>query len=298
MILITGATGTVGSEVVKQLATRQVRFRAMVHTPSKAAAVRLPGVEIVQGDFGDVASLTAALSSVDKVFLVSGPSPDQVRLENAVIDACARAGVQHLVKSSIFGADPEAEIPFLRWNGEIEGHLAQSGMAHTILRPNIFMQYVLQVTSSGLREGTLSFPVSEGRISLIDARDIGEVAAICLNQEGRRGHTYTLTGPEALTRHELADVLSAVLGRRVQSVSPSIEETRAQLIDMGSPDWAVEGSLAFVEYYARSEAADITADVQQVTGHSARTFRQFAEEVAKPFLQAEPPEAEEARRAA
>ncbi|MFQ5600100.1 MAG: NAD(P)H-binding protein, partial [Candidatus Krumholzibacteriia bacterium] len=136
MILVTGATGTTGSEVVRQLAASRVPVRAFVRNPDKAAPLRALGVEIVVGDLDRPETLGPALEDVERLFLLSPADPSQVEQQGRAVEMAQRAGVQHIVKMSVLGADPDSPIALGRWHAQTEQHIEKSGLHFTHLRPH------------------------------------------------------------------------------------------------------------------------------------------------------------------
>jgi uncharacterized protein YbjT (DUF2867 family) len=219
VILVTGATGHVGSELVRLLAERGTPARALIHSPDKAAPIERLGLEVALGDFDQPDTLDAAMAGCDHLFLLSPPNPGQPEQEQHLIDAAKRAGVGHVVKQSVPGADPDAKVVFGRWHAQIEQSLAHSGLAHALLRPSYFMQNFLMSAQPVAEQGVLYGMTGEARISYIDTRDIAAVAAQLLTNPGNHGTSYTLTGPDALTAAEVAERLSAAIGRPVRYVN-------------------------------------------------------------------------------
>src|SRR5918999_147769 len=209
MILVTGATGHVGSELVRLLAEQGAPARALVHSPDKAAPIQRLGLETALGDYEQPDTLDVAMKGCDQLFLLSPPPPRQPQQEQHVIDAARRAGVGHVVKQSVPWASADAPVVFSRWHGQIEQHLAQSGLAYTLLRPSSFMQNFLMSAPQVADQGALYGMFGEGRVAFIDARDIAAVAAELLTSPGHQGASYTLTGPEALSAAEVAERLAA-----------------------------------------------------------------------------------------
>jgi uncharacterized protein YbjT (DUF2867 family) len=276
MILITGATGHIGSELVRLLAEQGTPARALVHSPDKAAPVKGLGLEVAMGDFEQPDTLDAAMDGCDHLFLLSPVSPRQPRQEQHVIDAAKRAGVAHVVKQSVPGADPDAELVFGRWHGQIEQYLAKSGLAHTLLRPNYFMQNFLMSAQPVAEQGVLYGMTGEGRISYTDTRDIAAVAARVLTSPGHQGQAYMLTGPEALTASEVAKRLSAATGRQVRYVNLPPDAFGQALVGAGLPGWLVDGVVEANTLLAAGHGATVTDEVTRLTGRPPRTFEQFA----------------------
>lgn len=275
MILVTGATGTVGGEVARSLTARGERVRVLVRDGAKGAPFEQNGHEVAVGDFSDPASLDAALDGVDHVFLVCAAGPDQAELEGNVIDAAVRAGVDHLVKLSVAGADAGATVRFARIHAEVEEKLRASGLGYTLLQPNGFMQNSLAYAGSIAADG--AFYATEGRVSWVDARDIGDAGAAALVDAGHQGETHVLTGPEGLTNADLAARLSEALGREVRYVEVTPEQAKESMLGMGFPEWTVDALVElFEDVYAKGYAADAASGVKDLTGNEPRTYAQFA----------------------
>ena len=276
MILVTGATGHVGSELVRLLAEAGTPARALVHSLDKAAPIQRLGLATALGDFGQPDTLDAAMAGCDHLFLLSPPSPRQPEQEQNVIDAAKRAGVAHVVKQSVPGADADAGLVFGRWHAQIEQYLAQSGLAHTLLRPSYFMQNFLMSAQPVAGQGVLYGMTGEGRVGYIDTRDIAAVAAQVLTCPGHQGNSYMLTGPEALSAAEVAERLSAAVGRQVRYVDLPPDAFRQALAGVGLPGWLADALIEGNTLLAAGHGAGVTGEVAKLTGRPPRTFEQFA----------------------
>ncbi len=276
MILVTGATGHVGSEVVRLLAEAGTPARALIHSPDNAASIEHLGLEIALGDFDQPDTLDAAMKGCDRLFLLSPQSPRQPQWEQQVIDAATQAGVGHVVKLSVPWAAPDAALVFSRWHGQIERYLAQSSLPHTLLRPSNFMQNFLMSAQLVADQGVLYGMTGEGRVGFIDTRDIAAVAATLLTNPRHQGTSYTLTGPEALSAAEVAERLSAAIGRQVRYVDVGPDAFRQGLRDAGLPGWLVDGVVEGNTLLAAGHGAAVTDEVARLTGRPPRTFAQFA----------------------
>ncbi|HTD79153.1 MAG TPA: SDR family oxidoreductase, partial [Chloroflexota bacterium] len=236
-ILVTGATGRIGTELVRRLTAAGTPVRALVHTPPKASSLSARQVEVVLGDFDDPASLDRAVAGVERVFLVSPPQPDQVRLQGNVVRAAQRGGVRHIVKISALGASPDWPLAVPRWHWQTEQQIEQADLAFTHLRPNYFMQMILPLAPEVIQRGTVSVPAGTGRISMVDARDVAAVAAGALLEAGHEGRIYEITGPEALAFSDVAQHLSETIGRPVRYVDIDPESALNDLVSAGLPTW-------------------------------------------------------------
>lgn len=275
-VLVTGATGNVGSQVVRELRRRGVSVRAFVRDPDKAAAMLGDGVEPVSGDFGDPGSIRAALDGMDGVFLACANDPRQVEYETNVIDAAAAAGVRRIVKLSAIGAEVGSPLAFWDAHGRIEQHLRASGLPATILHPGFYMTNVLGSAEAIKHTGKLFASADGARIAMIDSRDVGTAAAIALTEDGHNGKTYTLTGPEAITYYEVAGHLSEATGRRLDFVDVPDEAARQGMVEAGTPEWFADNLVTLFGFLRQGAAAQTTDTVWALTGNKPRSFGDFA----------------------
>jgi uncharacterized protein YbjT (DUF2867 family) len=283
MILVTGATGANGSEIVKQLAAAGVPCRAMVRNPDKATELRLPGVEIVRGDFAEAASLDAALRGVNHAVLLSTFDPQQVELQGNFIQAAQRAKVEHVVKLSALGANPNSKIMVGKWHGQIEQQLEKSGLGWTMLQPSFFMQNMRMFADSIAQQGAFACPAGDGQMGMVDVRDIAAVAVKALTEPGHMGKKYVVTGPEAISYGQIAEKLSAATGKSVQYVNVTPDDAKKNMLGMGLPAWFVDAMLELYGVVRGGYGAVVTKVVEQVTGQKPRNFEAFAREHARMF---------------
>jgi len=283
MILITGATGTVGGETVRQLAALGAPVRALARSPDKARSMLGAGVEVAAGDLNDRASLDAALRGVERAFLVVPVDDRSVAQHENFIAAARRAGTRQIVKLSGMGAGLDSPVAFLRWHAEGVKMLEASGIPFTQLLPNSFMQNLLLAAPTIAGEGSLYQPGGDAKISHIDARDIAAVAVKALTEAGHEGKGYVITGPEALSFAEIADKLSQVLGKPVRYFDIPPEQYRQQLLQFGVPEWQADAVLALYAFYREGKGAVVTNSVTEVTKKSPITFDQFARDYSDAF---------------
>jgi uncharacterized protein YbjT (DUF2867 family) len=271
MILVTGATGTVGSEVVRRLLAAGERPRALVRDPDKARERLGEQVEHVVGDLNRTETIGAALAGVDRLFLVTTQSSRQPEWERRVIEAATRGGVGQIVKLSVFRADERSPLQIARQHAQAERALEQSGVAFTIVRPVFFMQNLLAM----LRDGAIYTAAGDGRVAMVDARDAAAVAVTALTKDGHRGRTYTLTGPEALSFDEVANTLSRETGRSTRHVHVSPDKVRAALEGFGGAAWFADDMAKLHGMLADGYEDLVTNDVRAVTGSPPRDLAQF-----------------------
>ena len=287
-ILVTGATGTVGKEVVKQLSMVEgdVRVRAGVHSVIKGENLkRLPDVEIVEMEFRNQNSLHAAFTHADKVFIVTPFTNDQIEMATTLIDEAKKAGVRHIVKLSAMGAHAEPGIQLGRWHRRIERYIEDSGIPYTFLRPSSFMQNFVNYSAGSIKsEGKFYQPTGEGKIGYVDVRDIAVVGVEALTGSGHEGKTYELTGPEALSNYEVADIFSEVLGRQVTFVDVPEEAARQAMLENDTPRWMVDAMLELYSVYRNGYSNQVHNTVQEVTGRAPHAFRQFVQDYKECFV--------------
>ena len=284
MILITGATGSNGTELIKLLASRGVPVRAMVRSKNDAGKIAgLAKVELAEGDFNDPASLDRVLRGIERAFLLTNSTEHAEAQQRTFVDVARRTGLRHLVKLSQFAADENSPVRFLRYHAAVEHAIQESGMAYTFLRPNLFMQGLLGFGTSIKSDGKFFAAAAGAAISVVDVRDNAAVAAAALTEPGHEGRTYTLTGPEALTHAEMAAAISDAVGRPVTFVDIPPDAMRDALLGMGMPPWQADGLVEDYAHYRRGEAAAVASGVQDATGQPPRAFANFARDHAAAF---------------
>ena len=274
MILITGATGQVGKELVKGLLEHKVPFRAVAHSQSSAESLKAQGIETVRADLSQPKELQTALAGVERVFLLTPSSLVQAQIENGIIDAARQAGVQHVVKLSVLDADTDDPRQTLfKAHAQVEDYLKSSGLAYTILRPNAFMQNFDRVNASTIKgQGAIYVSAGDGQISFVDTRDIAAVALAALTSSEHAGKTYDLTGPQSLAYHEVAQKFTAHLGKPVQYVPLDDEAMRQGMLGGGVPAWYADGLVELYRFYREGKGATVADGVSRATGQPARTL--------------------------
>jgi len=282
LILVTGATGKVGREVVRQLASTGVPVRALVRDPVAASVIRLPGVEIVTGDLARRETLGPALAGIERVFLLTPADRDMLTYDGNVADASVAAGVKRIVKVSVAGG-PDSGTQIGRWHWSGEKKVESTGLDFTFLRPNLYMQQALVYARSIAMAGTFSAPLGTGAVALVDARDVAAVAVRALTEAGHSRQIYDLTGPEAITFDEMADAIGEATGLSVSYVHVAPEFALKQMLSDGVPRWLADDMLVLFASFREGYGAAVSDTVERVTGRPAGTFRQFAADYASVF---------------
>lgn len=286
MILVTGATGTVGSEVVRQLIERGTKFRVLVHHPKDADWMSDPIVEVYRGDYGEPESLDKAMIGIDHLFILCPPGPNLLQWERNLTDSAVRMGVTHIVKQSVYAASAFSPVGLVQRHWKSERYIEEAGLPFTHIRPNYFMQNLLSSAGMIAGEGKIYNPVGSGHVAMIDVRDVATVAVQSLTTVGHVARIYEITGPEALTYSQIADRLSSVLGRRVEVVDISPATLRDTMIQRGVPSSIADDSEGLAELYSQDAGSTVTGWVDRLTGGPPVSFDDFAGDYADDFLAA------------
>ena len=280
MILVTGATGNVGREIVKDLAGRGILTRALVHRPDRIRNLRSPFVEPFVGDLSDLAGLGKAMRRTDGLFLITPASNREARQQHEAIDLARESGIQHVVRLSTIGANVASQVRFAAMHAGIDQHLMDSGLSYTILRPGFFMQNVNVWIDSIRHEGAIYAPPMEGRLSLVDTRDVAKVAVATLLEDWHANRIYDLKGPEALSLGELADELAEATGSGIRYAAIPHDAARLMMLNSGCSEVYADRMLELVEACSSEDASKSNSSIRRVTGRAARGFDAFAKEFA------------------
>ena len=277
MILVTGATGTIGSEVFRRLTAAGERPRAFVRDPLKARARFGDAVEHVVGDLDRPETIDAGLEGVDGVFLVTRQSSRQVAQERRVIDAAVRAGVRHVVKLSVFRADERSPLRIARQHRQLECALERSGLAHTVVRPVFLMQNLLAM----VRQGAIRTAAGDGGVAMVDARDVAAVAVHAIIGRNGNGQIYTLTGPQSLTFDEVAATITQQTGEPVRHEDVVPDAVRHAVESSGAEPWFARDMSRLHVMLAAGYENLVSDEVRTVTGTTPGTLAEFARDYAE-----------------
>jgi uncharacterized protein YbjT (DUF2867 family) len=280
-ILVTGSTGKVGSEVIKELSKRGARIRAFVR--KKEAAAHFPeGIEVAVGDLLDPVSVHQALEGVDKLYLLNGVSADELTQGLIAYDLAKKLKIKHVVYHSVFKAEQFKDVPHFASKVTIESALRQFEVPFTIIRPNYFFQNDLSLKEVLMGAGIYPMPLGSPGISAVDIRDIAEAAAIALTTQGHIGKSYNLNGPSVLSGAKVASIWSETLGKEIRYPGEALDEFEVQMRQK-APSWAAfDMRMMFQGYLERGFVAG-DGDLETLTkllGHAPRRYEDFAREAA------------------
>ena len=283
MIIVTGGTGAIGSELLRLLSQAGISARALSRDPNKGQ--KLPHITWVIGDLSQPETLTKVFEGAKSLFLLTHYYEDMVELQHNAIVAAKAAGVTHVVKVSAFAATAHSRAPIGRWHYEVEKELEESGMDWTILRPHHFMTNLIAQAGYVIKEGAIYSPSGDGKIPYVDPRDVAAVAFVTLTQPGHLGKIYVVTGSEAISYRQAAEIIGNVIGKKLRFVDESPEEAQARRIREGVPPAVIKSILAIGAYQrAGGKTVTITETVAELTGRPPRTVAEFVKENAAVFL--------------
>lgn len=286
MIVVTGATGRTGSEVVRALLDQGAAVRALVRDPVKAQHLFGDEVELAVGDFADRTSVHAAFDGVEQVFLSGPDDPRRVEWESAAVDIAAAGGVRRVVKLSSIEAVPGSPVAFWDWHGRVEQHLTASDVPAVVLRASFFMSNLLAAAEQVAQQGRLFAPAGAARIAMVDPRDIGAAAATVLTTAGHDHRTYVLTGPEAITHAQVAAQLSAATNATVEFVDVPDDTATQSMTRAGVPEAVARQVIEVYAMLRRGAGEHVTATVEALIGRPPRHFASFARDHASLFAPA------------
>ncbi len=273
MILITGATGTVGSEVIAALLPSQAgHIRVLTR---KRGAVFPGGTQKVVADLAD-SDLAPVLDGVHAVFLLTDGLRSDAR-DHRLVAAALRAGVERIVKLSVLGVGHGATDPITTWHRAGEEAIRDSGIGWTFLRPTAFMSNALNWAPMIAADQIVYAPFAAGRAAVVDPADIAAVAAVCLTHDGHNHRVYELTGPEPLSPPDQVAILSQVLGRDLRYAEADPAGTLAQMVSYGMPEELAQAVIELFRSTLEPYNSEPTGEITAVTSRPARSFTDWAQ---------------------
>lgn len=282
MILITGASGNIGIELCRLLAEAGIPARAMCRKETQLQQFRELSLDSVLADFEQPETLRKAMHGCEQMFLLTAPNPSHTETEKLMIDIAMEKGIKYIIRLSTADANLSAKLSYARSHAEIDHYLRSKPINWTILRPTGFMQNFIE-SSHPISKGFLPHMMGKGQLSYIDVRDIALVAMRILTEDIHKKAIYYLTGPQSLTVKQVAALLTETLVHEVNEVKSSEAEMRKALKYAGLSDWHIDTLIDQFITVAGGYEIDVTEEVERLTGHSPRTFTQFATDYKEHF---------------
>ena len=279
-ILITGATGNIASLVIPQLLERGLAVRALVRDRSKASDLEAQGVELVEGDFSNQEALEEAAEGVDAILAITPPNPDAVQQGRNILEAAKKSGNPFYLRISAIKAAPDAPQDNGKLHYQSDQDLIDSGLPYAILRPHYFMQNLFMTLETIKTEGNMYMGMGDGKLGMIDVRDIADcAAAILIDPQDHIGKIYTPTGPEVISLGKIAEVFSEKLGKQVSYVQIGLDDVYNAILESGWGEWGAEVMKGYSKAYSEGWGDFVTDDVKTITGKPARSFNEFYDEI-------------------
>jgi len=278
-ILLTGATGNVGTLVVPALLAGGATVRALVRDEAKATALQDQGVETFIGDYSNQEVLNTAASGVDSILAITPPNPDAVAQGDAILKAALNGGSPYYVRLSAIGAAEDAPTENGKLHHVSDQALIASGLTYTILRPHFFIQNIFASVESIKEQGVFYMGMGEGKLGMIDVRDIADCAVSLLLKGGHDNKIYTPTGPESIPLDRVAKAITDGIGKEVKYVAVSIEAVGDAIREMGWGEWGAQIMMDYSQAYSDGWGDFTTDDVKTITGNDARSIDNFVSEV-------------------
>jgi uncharacterized protein YbjT (DUF2867 family) len=283
-ILITGATGNISSGILNNLKNSGHKLRALVRNPEKADALKKQGIDVRIGDLEKPWTLAPAFEGADTVWLLGPPGPRAPEQSSNGLWAAKQGGAKHVVRMSAVNAAFNAPTINSRLHALSDAEVAASGIPYTILKPHFFAQNLMMMAGASVaREGAMYMALGEGRVGIIDSRDISDFAAHVLTHSGHEGKTYTLTGPASLNMHQVAEAIGKGAGKPVKYTPIPVEAAHQAMIGMGMDPWMVNFLIDYMKAYSADWGNFANGEFQAVTGKAPRSIEQFARDFAGAF---------------
>ena len=285
MILLTGLTSATGLRVAKRLLKSGHSFTALVRDPDKVPDLKSKKVALVKGDLSKSGTIKKAMDGIENAFLLPPSTENQFKLEKNFIDAAKEAGVKHVVKYSVIGADSKSPSKILKHHGQSEEYLKDSGLRYTIIRPNFFMQNFVNFYGQDIRKKKqIRLPLRNAKCGYVDLRDTARLINKVLTTNGSKNKTYVVTGPESFSCIEITELFSEAMGKKINYIDIKPKEFKKDMINAGVKEPVAE---AYSELYklVRDGICDIvTDDIYKITDRQPHTFEEFLDDNIKFFL--------------
>ena len=291
-ILVTGATGTVGNEVVNQLSgvIADINIKAALHSQNKVEKFNQiddKRLNFVDLDYAEPKTIADAFNNIDKLFLLTLPGPNMVNISSSLVKEAKKYNVKYIVKLSVMNADAESGYVLGRLHRQEEIIIEKSGIPYTFLRPTTFMQNFVNYFGRTIKSQN-AFYIHSGdvKVGFVDVRDLAAIAVELLTNEGseHKNKAYGITGKEALSYNQAAGIISKVIGRKISYLDISEEEAREGMKEMGMNDWLIDVIVDGFNYIISGKYGSQTTNViEKVTGRKPISFEQFVRDYASSF---------------
>lgn len=279
-LLVTGATGNIGTLLIPRLANHHdIEIRAFVRDEAKAKPLQAAGASLVVGAFEDETAVQQAVADIDTVVLITSPNENAAKQANAVLAAAKQANVRKIVRISVTKAALDGPSDNVRQHGRVDNEIQASGLTYVILRPHFFMQNIFMAAESIANDGNMYWGMGDGKLGLIDVRDIVDCIENVVLSNEHDNRIYTLTGPESISFHAIAARLGQALNRTINYIPVPLDAVEQSLLDMGMGDWFARVFRDYSDAYSQNWGDLVTNDVQKITGHPARSIDAFGSEV-------------------
>lgn len=279
-LLVTGATGNIGTLLIPRLANHHdIEIRAFVRDEAKAKPLQAAGASLVVGAFEDETAVQQAVADIDTVVLITSPNENAAKQANAVLAAAKQANVRKIVRISVTKAALDGPSDNVRQHGRVDNEIQASGLTYVILRPHFFMQNIFMAAESIANDGNMYWGMGDGKLGLIDVRDIVDCIENVVPSDEHDNRIYTLTGPESISFHAIAARLGQALNRTINYIPVPLDAVEQSLLDMGMGDWFARVFRDYSDAYSQNWGDLVTNDVQKITGHPARSIDAFGSEV-------------------
>lgn len=278
-ILVTGATGNIARGVIPALVQGGASVRAYVRAPAKASNLEKMGVELAHGDFSKRDALNRAAEGVDAILAITPAGPDAAVQGEAVLNAALNSGSPYYVRISAIGAAPDAPTENGRLHYQSDELLISSGLPYTILRPHFFMQNLFGSVETINADGNMFWGMGDGKLGLIDVRDIVDCVVSLLLKGGHDNKVFTPTGPESISFHDMARIISSSLGKPVNYIPVSLDTVRDAILGLGWGEWGARIMVDYSRAYSENWGDFVNSDAETIIGHKSRSFQNFMDEV-------------------
>lgn len=278
-VLVTGATGNIASLVIPQLIEKGVSVRAFVRNVSKAEKWKKMGVEIVEGEFSSADQLNEATKGMDVVLSITPPSEDAFENASAITRAAKNNGVKHLIRISAIGAAADAPTENGKLHYKTDEDIKAAGIPYTILRPQFYMQNVFMSAPSIMEQGNMYWGMGEGKLGMIDIRDIADACVSLIVNGGHENKIYNPTGPASITFSEVAKMIAEGIESPVNYIAVPLEAVGDAIRKAGWGEWSAQMMMDYSKAYSNGWGDFINNDIETITGKKPRSFQNFFNEV-------------------